>query len=268
MLEEQPKHPASTTGQALAWLKACYQGLAVPVPDQLQKVWNLAEERVCFVIERMKTQQHAHMTTWLPLLTDFFAVKQRLELYPLTDDAVLLLAPLSLFPDSEQDGDWGELAPSLLEWAAGIHDLISTEAMETIRVFVAPPVSGPQQLAAALAEIARLGGAVRRFLPKVMVAATWQHRLETWAASLPEQAVTSLCQTLPPLAQLSPEQRETLAALCTHDLNISETARALFIHRNTLLYRLDKLKKQTGLDPRQFSDALLFRLAMLFGQNH
>nr|WP_241254717.1 helix-turn-helix domain-containing protein [Brevibacillus sp. SYP-B805] len=66
---------------------------------------------------------------------------------------------------------------------------------------------------------------------------------------------------------LSPDQAEILDALFAHHLNISETARHLYLHRNTLLYRLDKLKDQTNLDPRQFSDAILLRLAMLFQQN-
>ncbi len=44
------------------------------------------------------------------------------------------------------------------------------------------------------------------------------------------------------------------------DLNLSETSRALFVHRNTLLYRLDKIERLTGLDIRKFSDAVTFRV--------
>jgi sugar diacid utilization regulator len=213
-------------------------------------------------------ERSGHAAAWLALLTDFFDAGQKLELYPLTDTAALLLLPLSLLSEVRTDTDTGEPpGQSLLEWAAGIHDLISTEAMENARVFVAPPIGQPEQLAAALRELASLSRAVKRFLPKTMVAATWQYRLEMWAAELPDQAAMMICQTLPWSMRLSAEQRETLAALCSHNLNISETARALYIHRNTLLYRLDKLKETTGLDPRQFSDALLLRLALLFSQN-
>ena len=45
-----------------------------------------------------------------------------------------------------------------------------------------------------------------------------------------------------------------------NDLNLSETSRALFIHRNTLSYRLDKIERLTGLDIRKFSDAVTFRV--------
>ncbi len=45
-----------------------------------------------------------------------------------------------------------------------------------------------------------------------------------------------------------------------NDLNVSETSRALFLHRNTLMYRLDKIKRITGLDLKNFSDAVTFRV--------
>jgi len=46
------------------------------------------------------------------------------------------------------------------------------------------------------------------------------------------------------------------------DLNLSDTARQLYIHRNTLVYRLDKVQKQTGLDLRSFEDAVTFKILM------
>ena len=47
-------------------------------------------------------------------------------------------------------------------------------------------------------------------------------------------------------------------------LNISETSRALYIHRNTLLYRLDKIEEMTGLNIRNFNDAMVLKLMMIF----
>jgi carbohydrate diacid regulator len=44
-----------------------------------------------------------------------------------------------------------------------------------------------------------------------------------------------------------------------NSLNVSETSRKLFMHRNTLTYRLDKIEKMTGLNIRKFSDAVTFR---------
>ena len=48
-----------------------------------------------------------------------------------------------------------------------------------------------------------------------------------------------------------------------NDLNVSETARDLFVHRNTLVYRLDKIQKTTGLDLRVFDDAITFKIALM-----
>ena len=48
-----------------------------------------------------------------------------------------------------------------------------------------------------------------------------------------------------------------------NNLNVSETSRQLFVHRNTLVYRLEKLQKSTGLDVRTFDDALTFKIAMM-----
>ncbi|MNO00327.1 Leucine-rich protein [compost metagenome] len=46
-------------------------------------------------------------------------------------------------------------------------------------------------------------------------------------------------------------------------MNLNDSAAALYIHRNTLLYRLDKIKQETGADVRSFGDAAIVKLAML-----
>ena len=59
---------------------------------------------------------------------------------------------------------------------------------------------------------------------------------------------------------------ETLATInkfFENSLNVSETSRQLYIHRNTLVYRLDKLQKSTGLDLRIFDDAITFKIALM-----
>ena len=48
-----------------------------------------------------------------------------------------------------------------------------------------------------------------------------------------------------------------------NSLNISETARKLFVHRNTLVYRIEKIKKLTGLDLRNFEDAIVFKVSLM-----
>ena len=62
---------------------------------------------------------------------------------------------------------------------------------------------------------------------------------------------------------LEREMLSTLESFFDLECNVSETAKILYIHRNTLLYRLDKFKQETGLDVRSFNDAVLIRIAVL-----
>jgi carbohydrate diacid regulator len=55
----------------------------------------------------------------------------------------------------------------------------------------------------------------------------------------------------------------TINRFFDNNLNVSETSRQLYIHRNTLVYRLDKLQKMTGLDIRLFEDAITFKIALM-----
>lgn len=59
------------------------------------------------------------------------------------------------------------------------------------------------------------------------------------------------------------EELTTVYTFFDNNLNISETARRLYVHRNTLVYRLEKIQKKTGLDVRVFEDALTFKIAMM-----
>ena len=59
------------------------------------------------------------------------------------------------------------------------------------------------------------------------------------------------------------EELTTVFSFFENNLNISETARQLFVHRNTLVYRLEKIQKKTGLDVRKFDDALTFKIAIM-----
>jgi len=59
------------------------------------------------------------------------------------------------------------------------------------------------------------------------------------------------------------ETLTTIDKFFENSLNVSETSRQLYIHRNTLVYRLDKLQKSTGLDLRVFEDAITFKIALM-----
>ena len=84
------------------------------------------------------------------------------------------------------------------------------------------------------------------------------------------QLPTTLCEMFlqevfkkNPIDALDKETLFTIHRFFENNLNVSETARKLFVHRNTLVYRLEKIKKLTGLDLREFDDAITFKVALM-----
>ncbi len=84
------------------------------------------------------------------------------------------------------------------------------------------------------------------------------------------QLPTTLCEKflqevfkINPITALDQDTLFTINRFFENNLNVSETARKLFVHRNTLVYRLDKIKKITGLDLREFDDAITFKVALM-----
>ena len=66
-----------------------------------------------------------------------------------------------------------------------------------------------------------------------------------------------------PDQDIDEETQVTIRLFFENNLNISETARRLYLHRNTLVYRLERFEKQIGLDIRRFDDAMTFQIAMM-----
>ncbi|MGN0173338.1 MAG: PucR family transcriptional regulator [Acutalibacteraceae bacterium] len=84
------------------------------------------------------------------------------------------------------------------------------------------------------------------------------------------QLPTTLCETFlkevfksGSIESLDQETLFTIQKFFENNLNVSETSRKLFVHRNTLVYRLEKIKKLTGLDLREFEHAIVFKIALM-----
>lgn len=84
------------------------------------------------------------------------------------------------------------------------------------------------------------------------------------------QLPTTLCEMFlnevfkkSPIETLDEDTIETINRFFENNLNVSETSRKLYVHRNTLVYRLEKIKKITGLDLREFDHAIVFKVAMM-----
>nr|WP_253901677.1 helix-turn-helix domain-containing protein [Brevibacillus sp. HB1.3] len=247
--------------QIANWLSSMVFGPPVAIPAQLEAKWPWKEARVSFLLERCRPDRKGEWDFLQPLLHDFFEGVP--DFIPLTQTHALLIVPVSML-------DHQKTASELLEWASGLHDLITMEWMEPVRFVVGSPITSPLALGDTLLRQVSLARALQAYRPQMMVAGDWSYPLERWAASLPKEIAVALANELSAVITvpyMTEEQLETLDTLFARQLNVSDTARQLFLHRNTLLYRLDKLTEQTGLDPRLFPDAVLLQLYLLFRQN-
>ena len=110
----------------------------------------------------------------------------------------------------------------------------------------------------------------RMYHPKQQIFVYRKMLIERFLAKVPEDTSQEFHQMMfnRKTARLfNDEMIHTIEKFFENSLNLSETSRQLYIHRNTLVYRLDKVQRATGLDLRAFDDAVTFKLMMLLGKN-
>lgn len=147
---------------------------------------------------------------------------------------------------------WGE---SLIQQ---IHNMLADELGVLASVFVGLP--GDRGLWRGYQEVRRLLKLQERFFPGKAGLAGSNLGVVDLLGEAPPAVTQRYWREL--LKRLTQELLGTLEAYFTHGLSISETARALFIHRNTLLYRLDRVAELTGYNPREFTAAVQLYLAI------
>jgi len=162
--------------------------------------------------------------------------------------------------DEEQGYDYG------LYTARMICDMMNTEAMSNVRVAFGTIVRDLQQVSRSYKEARMALDVGRIFYTEKHI-----HAYNTLGIGrLIYQLPINLCEmfmnevfTLDKPDTFDEETLTTINKFFENNLNVSETARQLFVHRNTLVYRLEKLQKSTGLDIRSFDDALTFKIALM-----
>lgn len=153
--------------------------------------------------------------------------------------------------------------------AASFVDALGTEAMQAVRVSYDKMTTEFEQLHLAYkhAEVALHLGVT--FKNGKRIHSYHDLGLEKLLYRISnEDAKEYLEENLPAFdfSTLDNEMRSTIKALFNNQLNIAETAKELYIHRNTLIYRLDKFQKLTGLDLRIFDDAIICKVAMILAE--
>ena len=153
--------------------------------------------------------------------------------------------------------------------ACSLSDLILTEAMVSPVIVYDKPVTDIYDLASCLKHC-EAGLRLGTLLPgDGRVISYGDMSFEKLLYSVDEAAAREfLSESIPQtdLFVLDNEMKNTITTLFENELNIADTAKALFIHRNTLVYRLEKFQKQTGLDLKRFDDAVICRTALILSE--
>ncbi len=147
-----------------------------------------------------------------------------------------------------------------------IIDTLNGEHYIKAIVGIGTPISNIKDLAASFKE-AQIAMEVGKVFDIEQNIVSYNH---LGIARLIYQLPTTLCEMFlkevfnqGSIDSLDEETLFTIQRFFENNLNVSETSRGLFVHRNTLVYRLEKIKKLTGLDLREFDDAIVFKVALM-----
>ena len=170
----------------------------------------------------------------------------------------------NLFPDKSKD--FVININELEKLASSISDTLSSEFYTHCVVGIGTTVTGIKDLARSFKE-AQSALEVAKVFDTDRTIVSYDN---LGIARLIYQLPTTLCEMFlkevfkrGSIESLDQETLFTIQRFFENNLNVSETSRKLFVHRNTLVYRLEKIKKLTGLDLREFEDAIVFKVARM-----
>ena len=150
--------------------------------------------------------------------------------------------------------------------ARSISDSLSSEFYTHALVGIGTPIVGVKELSRSFKE-AQVALEVGKVFDTERNIVSYDH---LGIARLIYQLPITLCEMflkeifkVGSIETLDQETLFTIQRFFENNLNVSETSRKLFVHRNTLVYRLEKIKKLTGLDLREFDDAIVFKVALM-----
>ncbi|BBH23152.1 hypothetical protein Back11_44970 [Paenibacillus baekrokdamisoli] len=238
------------------------------LPDRLRTKGRLFSSMIPFLLVCEQAESGRSSYGELEKLLKTFLAEEVI-IIPLKEQEWLILGPQSLIHDAqleERDEESEEsVEESLASIALGLHEMLASEWIGDCHLAVSQPISPVNSIisvTALLRETVQLG---RAFHVGSNIHLPWLLHLERLLSTIPEmQRLRFVEQALKRTdVFLEPEILTTLETFFGLDCNVSETAKKLYIHRNTLLYRLDKLKQETELDVRQFRDAVLVKIILL-----
>ena len=215
-----------------------------------------AVPRAVFLIETDKEKEKEKDFTATELLNGMFSTQVGDYITAVDESNVILIKELMPEEDYER----------LEQVANTIVDMMSMEAMMNVRVAYGTIVGELKEVSKSYKEAKMALDVGKIFYAEKKVSAYSTLGIGRLIYQLP----INLCRifideifgsNIP--GELDDETLTTINKFFENNLNVSETSRQLFVHRNTLVYRIEKLEMSTGLDIRRFEDALTFKIALM-----
>jgi len=200
------------------------------------------------------------------LLESFFSVET--ILIPLQDKEWLILCSEALL-DAEDDekgaSEYESREETLESICLGLYEMMVSEGIGECHLSIDYPMIPSQSLLGTILKLREAISLGRTFYIGSNIHLPWKLHLERVLSLLPDSEKKKIVEHIfkGNDVMMDSETMLTLDHFFELDCNVSETAKQLYIHRNTLLYRLDKFKHETGLDVRKFTDAVLVKISML-----
>lgn len=214
--------------------------------------FNAEVSRVAFLIRIVS----ANDISAYDVIQNLFPDKSKDFVFNITETDIVLVKEVK---SSVESKDLEKLARS-------IADTLSSEFYTRVNVGIGTIVTGVKELARSFKE-AQTALEVGKVFDTDKVIVSYDN---LGIARLIYHLPTTLCETFlqevfkrGSIEALDHETLFTIQRFFENNLNVSETSRKLFVHRNTLVYRLEKIKKLTGLDIREFDHAIIFKIALM-----
>ena len=214
--------------------------------------FNSEATRVAFLVRIMSTND----ISAFDVIQNLFPDKQKDFVFTISESDLVLIKEIKSGIDSK---DLSKLARSIV-------DTLGSEFYTRGEVGIGSAVTGIKALARSFkeAQVALEVGKVFDTEKSIV------HYETLGIARLIYQLPTTLCEGFlhevfkkGSIDNLDHETLFTIQKFFENNLNVSETSRKLFVHRNTLVYRIEKIKKLTGLDLREFDHAIVFKVALM-----
>ena len=227
--------------------------LLVDIYNRAKKLQIEAQmRRVVYIIETRNERDNSAME----VIRNLFGDDDGHLITEVDEKSIILIRSLS------EEESYDELEDT----AVNIRDIMNTEAMIDVRVSCGTIVNEIAQVSRSFKEARMALNVGKIFYSQERIHMYRKLGIGRLIYQLPENLCGLFLKEVFTKQQPETFDEETLTTINMffgNSLNVSETARQLFVHRNTLVYRLEKLSRSTGLDIRNFDDAVTFKIALM-----